>query len=106
MSQSSSNEHLDLNNPRDFLFEPNNSLHHKPTSAVPFEVHFLGHIQDVNLGGKHHRDPDWLLIDKLEEGQVRFKHHSNCIINKDIYYIFSHHFMDNKNIVSTSEGHI
>ena len=35
-----------------------------------FELWYLGMIQDVNLGGVHDREPDILLIDKVEEAQV------------------------------------
>lgn len=35
-----------------------------------FELHFLGMVQDVNLGGIQTRDPDVQLIDKVEEAQV------------------------------------
>ena len=35
----------------------------------PFQLWFLGMVQDVNLGGTR-RDPDVQLIDKVEEAQV------------------------------------
>ena len=38
-----------------------------------FEIHFLGMVQDVNLGGIQSRDPDVQLIDKVEEAQLEDK---------------------------------
>ena len=64
---SSSTENLASS--RDTRFESTGSLYR----ITQFEIWFLGMVQDVNLGGIQERDPDVLLIDKVEEAQLEGK---------------------------------
>ena len=62
--QTSSNENLV--EPEDTIYQSTGSIYR----ITQFELWYLGMIQDVNLGGVHDREPDILLIDKVEEAQV------------------------------------
>jgi hypothetical protein len=69
--QSSSNENL--NSPREQIY-PSPSTLYKPAHVTHSDAHYLGMIQDVNLGGTgplgREGNTDVQLIDKLEEAQV------------------------------------
>eukprot|EP00918_Siedleckia_nematoides_P028513 GHVU01061397.1.p1 GENE.GHVU01061397.1~~GHVU01061397.1.p1 ORF type:complete len:189 (-),score=19.65 GHVU01061397.1:285-851(-) len=58
-----------LTGSREMILERTSNL----TNVSQFEVYYLGKVQDVNLGGIQHRDPDIQLIDKVEEAQLEGK---------------------------------
>ena len=39
---------------------------------TPFDVFFLGKIEEVNMGNSSKRDTEAQLVDRVEEAQVRY----------------------------------